>query len=186
MVYSTAHPLGSIKNKITEQPRENSTDKLNAKINFAFAPGKQGDYSYPTAYYSPFSHQESDQLKIVNMDLNINATDVMVTTAGDQEANETMKKTFTVTAPEGLKNSEILLNGYDIQMKCADSECSEGDAVWPFKFMIDIAKNEEFTYTVTVIINRGQTENKEKLGKHMHFDVTIPVKVFFFNQGEAA
>ena len=71
-------------------------------------------------------------------------------------------------------------------MKCADSKCSEGDAVWPFKFNIKVEKNEASMYTVTVIINRGQTENKEKLGLHIHYDVIVPIKIFFFNKGEAA
>lgn len=77
----------------------------------------------------------------MDMDVNISATDFMNMTGSHQEANETMQKTFTVTAPEGLKNSEILLNGYNIQVKCADAECSEGDAVWPFKFNIQVVKN---------------------------------------------
>ena len=115
--------------------------------------------------------------------MTLNATDTLDTT---EQGNITMQKSVRLELPEGLEASEVLLNGYSIQMKCADSECAEGDAVWPFKFNIKVFKVSETDYTLTVEIHRGQTESKERLGKHIHFDVLVPLKVFFFNEGRSA
>lgn len=50
----------------------------------------------------------------MDMEISLNATDAMNGSGSSQEANETMQKSFNVTTPDGLKDSEILLNGYDI------------------------------------------------------------------------
>lgn len=126
------------------------------------------------------------------MEIDLNMTDLMNYTG--KEANQTMRKTFKVANPEGLRYSEVILNGYDIQIKCADHDEYKDDTIWPLHFQMMVEKvvlpedqQEEgtFLYAVTVIIDRGQMP-KTSICEHTHYDVTIPLKVFYFNKGVGA
>lgn len=126
------------------------------------------------------------------MEVHLNVTDMMNDT--DAQANQTMRKTFKVENLDGLRDSEIILNGYDIQVKCADNEQYVDDTIWPLHFQMEVSKvvlpdddpePGSFLYAVSVIIDRGQIP-KSSVCEHTHYEVTVPLKVFFFNKDVGA
>ena len=85
-----------------------------------------------------------------------------------------------------------MINGFDIQMKCVGEECNS-NGIWPFDFEIAIDKvrqtDEKTTFLFTHKINRGWTPSHgggKALNQKMQFNVTLPLKFFFFNNNTAS
>lgn len=70
-------------------------------------------------------------------------------------------------------------------MKCIDdTEKCNSNGVWPFKFDVKTAKVSDKSIRVDVTLNRGWTPSHgggKSLNNHMHYNVTIPVKVIKFD-----
>lgn len=138
LLFNTPHPLGSIQNRIVEEAKDPSSSKRKASAQFTFAPGLRGDYSHPQAYYSGVQVKDGTGLEIEDMDIQLNFTDLMNYTGS--QANQTMRKTFRVQNKGDLRFSEIVLNGYDIQIKCADHEEYFDDTIWPLHLQMMVEK----------------------------------------------
>lgn len=184
--------MGSVQNRIIETSLNN--DNLTADAHFSFTPGVNGDYAYPEASYVHFNINDTSVFDTMDMDLEYTMTDSVEhePLSGAQQANQTYTKLINIPHPQGLNMSEAVINGFDIQMKCLDKECNS-NGIWPFDFKIAVHKvnetNDSTTFNFTHRINRAWTPSHgggRALNQQMQFNVTMPLKFFFFNEDSGA
>lgn len=95
---------------------------------------------------------------------------------------------------ENKTDGAVVINGYDIGMKCIGDDCNS-NGIWPFLFNIEVKKlrdeeeNDFWMFETIVTLHRGWTPSKgggKALNKQMNYEITVPVKIFRFQEGVSA
>lgn len=79
--------------------------------------------------------------QVVDRVFHITGSDVVNSTGeykDHNEANFTLMKVMEYDRPANLRNSLMILNGFEVDMKCTDDQDCNSNGIWPFKFDVEL------------------------------------------------
>jgi hypothetical protein len=154
--FETPHRIGNIQSVI--EPSTAAPGKMVA--NFTWAPGVNGDWAFPGAYYS--QHEEANASVAIQV----------VTLKWTDGIDPTSKYPFTnvttvaqVAIPDG--NTRLVMSGWELSMACVEgpglicnghkSKAGVVEGIWPSTMEIGVAPNGTNNEQVKIVLNRAWT-----------------------------
>ncbi len=191
--FATPHRVGTIKNRIKDEKFINSDDNsyTTAEFDYTFTPGVNGDFAYPSTNFTILSNPSINAsgsgsgIKFQRSQVKFNFTD---------EADKTNQKAsnelvYKITNLPNISNNyfSIIINGYNIDMKCASEKCNS-DGVWPTNLSVFLKDCTQSNCELNFTLNRGWTPalgGGKAFNYKMSYNVEIDLLIIYTTGGES-